>query len=38
LLSLLCGIGAIIVFIMCLQDSRPDNKYGPNPKGGVAPA
>ena len=33
LLSLLCGIGAIIVFIMCLMDSGPDNEYGPNPKG-----
>jgi len=32
LLSLLCGIGAIIVFIMCLMDSGPDNEYGPNPK------
>ncbi len=33
LLGLLCGIGAIIVFIMCLMDSGPDNEYGPNPKG-----
>ncbi len=38
LLSLLCGIGAIILFIMCLMDSGPDNEYGPNPKGGVAGA
>ncbi|MBM6405617.1 DUF805 domain-containing protein [Phycicoccus sp. CSK15P-2] len=38
LLSLLCGIGAIIVFVMCLQDSKPDNEYGPNPKGQPAPA
>jgi uncharacterized membrane protein YhaH (DUF805 family) len=34
LLSLVCGIGALIVFIFCLMDSRPDNQYGPNPKGG----
>ncbi len=34
LLSLICGIGAIIVFVFCLMDSRPDNEYGPNPKGG----
>ena len=34
LLSLLCGIGAIILFIFCLMDSTPgDNQYGPNPKG-----
>ncbi|MEZ5184838.1 MAG: DUF805 domain-containing protein [Candidatus Nanopelagicales bacterium] len=34
LLSLVCGIGAIIVFIFCLFDSTPgDNQYGPNPKG-----
>lgn len=32
LLSLVCGIGAIIVFVFCLQDSRADNEYGPNPK------
>jgi uncharacterized membrane protein YhaH (DUF805 family) len=36
LLSLLCGIGALIVFIMCLMDSGPDNEYGPNPKGAAA--
>jgi uncharacterized membrane protein YhaH (DUF805 family) len=35
-LSLLCGIGQIIVFIMCLMDSGPDNEYGPNPKGVAA--
>ncbi len=38
LLSLLCGIGAIILFIMCLMDSGPDNEYGPNPKAGPATA
>jgi uncharacterized membrane protein YhaH (DUF805 family) len=37
-LSLLCGIGAIILFVMCLMDSAPDNEYGPNPKGGMATA
>ncbi len=34
LLTLVCGIGGIIVFIFCVMDSRPDNEYGPNPKGG----
>lgn len=34
LLSLLCGIGAIIVLVFCLSDSKPGaNEYGPNPKG-----
>jgi uncharacterized membrane protein YhaH (DUF805 family) len=34
LLSLLCGIGAIILLIFCLSDSKPgDNEYGANPKG-----
>ncbi|MGD9957532.1 MAG: DUF805 domain-containing protein [Candidatus Nanopelagicales bacterium] len=34
LLSLVCGIGAIIVLIFCLSDSKPGaNEYGPNPKG-----
>lgn len=33
LLSALCGIGAIIVFVFCLGDSAAgDNQYGPNPK------
>ncbi len=38
LLSLVCGIGGIIVFIFCLMDSTPDNEYGPNPKGGTVTA
>lgn len=34
LLSLLCFIGGIILFIFALQDSQPGtNQYGPNPKG-----
>jgi uncharacterized membrane protein YhaH (DUF805 family) len=34
LLSLICGIGAIIVLIFCVSDSKPGaNEYGPNPKG-----
>jgi uncharacterized membrane protein YhaH (DUF805 family) len=37
-LSLLCGIGAVILFVMCLMDSGPDNEYGPNPKGGMVTA
>lgn len=33
LLAAVCGIGAIILFIFCLQDSAPgDNQYGSNPK------
>jgi uncharacterized membrane protein YhaH (DUF805 family) len=33
-LSLICGIGGLIVFIFCLFDSTPGpNQYGPNPKG-----
>ena len=32
-LSLLCGIGAIILFIFCLTDSNSGaNQYGPSPK------
>jgi uncharacterized membrane protein YhaH (DUF805 family) len=32
-LSLLCGIGAIILFIFCLIDGTPGpNQYGPSPK------
>lgn len=34
LLSLICGIGAIILLVFCLSDSKPGaNEYGPNPKG-----
>lgn len=33
LLSLLCGIGGIILFIFCLIAGNPgDNEYGPDPK------
>jgi uncharacterized membrane protein YhaH (DUF805 family) len=32
-LSLLCGIGAIILFIFCLiEGTRGPNEYGPDPK------
>lgn len=32
-LSFLCGIGAVIVLVFCLQDSQPgDNEYGPSAK------
>lgn len=34
LLSLVCGIGAIVVLIFCLLDGeRGANRYGPDPKG-----
>ena len=34
LLSLVCCVGQIVVFIFSLVDSRPGaNEYGPNPKG-----
>ncbi len=29
----ICGIGGIIILIFVLQDSKPDNQWGPNPKG-----
>jgi uncharacterized membrane protein YhaH (DUF805 family) len=25
-------IGAIVLIVFCVQDSTPDNQYGPNPK------
>ena len=32
-LSLLCGIGAIILFVFCLMEgTRGPNEYGPDPK------
>lgn len=31
-------VGAIVLLVFFVQDSRPDNRYGPNPKGpGAAP-
>jgi uncharacterized membrane protein YhaH (DUF805 family) len=33
LVILLCGFGGIILLIFALQDSKPDNQWGPNPKG-----
>jgi len=33
LLSLICGIGSLILFIMCLSNGTPgENQYGPDPK------
>jgi uncharacterized membrane protein YhaH (DUF805 family) len=33
-LSLICCIGVILLWIFCLSDSEPGvNQYGPNPKG-----
>lgn len=32
-LSLVCGIGAIILFVFCLMEgTRGENEYGPDPK------
>ena len=37
LLSLICCIGTILLWIFCLSDSTPGtNQYGPNPKGAEA--
>jgi uncharacterized membrane protein YhaH (DUF805 family) len=36
LLIFVCGIGGIIVFIFTLFDSKPDNKWEPNPKTSIA--
>lgn len=33
LLSPICGIGGIIMLVFLLTDSKPDNQWGPNPKG-----
>ena len=33
LLVFVCGIGGIIILIFTLMDSKPDNQWGPNPKG-----
>ena len=32
-LLMLTGIGAIVLLVWFCQDSQPDNKYGPSPKG-----
>jgi len=37
-LIVLTGIGAIVLLVWFCQDSQPDNKYGPSPKGYGAPA
>ena len=36
-LLMLTGIGAIVLLVWFLQDSAPDNKYGPSPKGYRSP-
>jgi uncharacterized membrane protein YhaH (DUF805 family) len=33
LLSLVGGIWVIVLIVFWVQDSKPDNQYGPNPKG-----
>lgn len=33
LIGLIPIIGAITLVVFCAQDSKPDNQYGPNPKG-----
>lgn len=38
LIGLIPIIGFIVLIIWFVGDSHPDNEYGPNPKGGPAPA
>jgi uncharacterized membrane protein YhaH (DUF805 family) len=38
LIGLIPIIGWIILIVFYVQDSHPDNQYGPNPKGVPAPA
>ena len=38
LLMLIPLIGSIWLIVLFVQDSKADNKYGPNPKGGATPA
>ena len=38
LIGLIPIIGWIILIVFYVQDSHPDNQYGPNPKGVTAPA
>ncbi len=38
LLNLIPLVGWIVLIVFLVQDSAPDNQYGPNPKGGLAPA
>jgi uncharacterized membrane protein YhaH (DUF805 family) len=39
LIGLIPLVGAIVLIVFFVQDSRPDNQYGPNPKGqAVTPA
>ena len=37
LLGLIPVIGAIVLIVFYVQDSGPDNQYGPNPKGAAGP-
>ena len=32
------GIGSIVLLVWFCQDSQPDNRFGPSPKGYAAPA
>jgi uncharacterized membrane protein YhaH (DUF805 family) len=38
LIGLIPIVGWIILIVFYVQDSHPDNKYGPSPKAGVAPS
>jgi uncharacterized membrane protein YhaH (DUF805 family) len=38
LIGLIPIIGTIILIVFFVQDSGPDNQYGPNPKGASGPA
>jgi len=37
LIGLIPIVGWIVLIVFYVQDSHPDNKYGPSPKAGVAP-
>jgi uncharacterized membrane protein YhaH (DUF805 family) len=37
LIGLIPIVGWIILIVFYVQDSHPDNEYGPSPKAGVAP-
>jgi uncharacterized membrane protein YhaH (DUF805 family) len=38
LIALVPVVGLIVLLIFYVQDSHPDNKYGPSPKAGAQPA
>jgi uncharacterized membrane protein YhaH (DUF805 family) len=38
LLALIPFVGVVILLVLLLFDSTPDNQYGPSPKAGAQPA